>query len=129
MADSLSCLKEVGAMQAVLGESHAAYILDEALGGMAEAERDEVDAETQRCLKACNARIDGLKQQAVAASAADVAGGQLQAHYQAMVQVLLEQLQEVAKLFDVHRSHRLQRAADARESRVGGMPRRARTTD
>ena len=56
-ADSLSCLQEVGAMQAVLRESHAAYVLDEALGGMAEAERDGVDAETQRCLKASNSRI------------------------------------------------------------------------
>ena len=55
-ADSLSCLQEVGAMQAVLRESHAAYVLDEALGGMAEAERDGVDAETQRCLKVSNAR-------------------------------------------------------------------------
>ena len=54
-ADSLSCLQEVGAMQAVLRESHAAYVLDEALGGMAEAERDGVDAETQRCLKVSNA--------------------------------------------------------------------------
>ena len=36
-ADSLSCLQEVGAMHAVLRESHAAYVLDEALGGMAEA--------------------------------------------------------------------------------------------
>ena len=60
-ADSLSCLQEVGAMQAVLRESHAAYVLDEALGGMAEAERDGVDAETQRCLKASNSRIDALK--------------------------------------------------------------------
>ena len=54
-ADSLSCLQEVGAMHAVLRESHAAYVLDEALGGMAEAERDGVDAETQRCLKASTA--------------------------------------------------------------------------
>ena len=124
-ADSLSCLQEVGAMQAVLRESHAAYVLDEALGGMAEAERDGVDAETQRCLKASNSRIDALKQQAVAASAAagvDAAGEQreqLRAHYQAMVQLLLEQLQGVATLFDDHRSHRLQKAAEAREARVG----------
>ena len=54
-ADSLSCLQEVSAMHAVLRESHAAYVLDEALGGMAEAERDGVDAETQRCLKASTA--------------------------------------------------------------------------
>ena len=63
-ADSLSCLQEVGAMHAVLRESHAAYVLDEALGGMAEAERDGVDAETQRCLKASTAHAHTHARQA-----------------------------------------------------------------
>ena len=86
---------------------------------MGEAERDEVDAETQGFLKACNARIDSLKLQAVAASASDKAGGQLQSHYQGMLQLLYEQLQEVAQLYDVLRSFRLQKAVNAREARVG----------
>ena len=59
---------------------------------------------------------------ASAAAGVDAAGEQreqLRAHYQAMVQLLLEQLQGVATLFDDHRSHRLQKAAEAREARVG----------
>ena len=76
--DALSCLQKIGTMQNFLRDNHAAYLLDDGLNGMSEPERDEVDAETQRFLKACNERIDGLKLQAVAESAGAKSGGQLQ---------------------------------------------------
>lgn len=117
--DALSCLEKIATMAGFLRDNHAAYLLDDELRGMSEAERDEIDAETQRFLKACNDRIDGLKQQAVAATAREKTGGQLQTHYQAMLQLLYERLQEVAQVFDVHRGHRLQKAVDAKEARVG----------
>ena len=117
--DALSCLEKIATMAGFLRDNHAAYLLDDELRGMSEAERDEIDAETQRFLKACNDRIDGLKQQAVAATVRETAGGQLQTHYQAMLQLLYERLQEVAQVFDVHRGHRLQKAVDAKEARLG----------
>ena len=87
-SDALSCLQNIGSMQTFLLGSQSTYLLDDELRGMSEAERDEVDAETQRFLKACNARIDGLKLQAVAASGSAKAGGQLQAHHQSMLQLV-----------------------------------------
>ena len=117
--DALSCLEKIAMMAGFLRENHAAYLLDDELRGMSEAERDEIDAETQRFLKTCNDRIDGLKQQAVAATVREKTGGQLQTHYQAMLQLLYERLQEAAQVFDVHRGHRLQKAVDAKEARVG----------
>ena len=86
--DALSCLQKIGTMHNFLHDNHAAYLLDDGLHGMTDAERDEVDAETQRFLKVCNERIDGLKQQAVAASASDKASGQLQSHHQSMLQLV-----------------------------------------
>ena len=44
---------------------------------------------------------------------------QVRAHRQAMLQLLYERLQEVSVVFDELRGHRLQKAVEARERKLG----------
>ena len=86
--DALSSLQSIRTVQSFLQDSHAAYMLDDILEGMSEAERDDVDAEASGVLKACGEGVDRLRQ--AASAAGDAAGEQLRLHRQAMLQLLQE---------------------------------------
>ena len=115
--DALSSLQSIRTVQSFLQDSHAAYMLDDILEGMSEAERDDVDAEASGVLKACGEGVDRLRQ--AASAAGDAAGEQLRLHRQAMLQLLQERLREAITLFDTHRNYRLQRAQQERDARLG----------
>ena len=112
-----------------LREVRASYLIEDGPQGMSEAERDEIDAEAQHILRACGERIDGVKRLVSTAPAGradgsvggskQTAGVQLMAHRQATLQLLYEQLSRVAAIFDEHRGHRLKRAAEVRDQRLG----------
>eukprot|EP00966_Prymnesium_polylepis_P094239 2181379-Prymnesium_polylepis.1 len=107
-SDALGTLEKIAMMYGFLRDNHAAYMLDNELHGMSDAERDEVDAESQRFIKACGERIDTLRRQAAAAAAeatsssllAGAFGGaapqesQLSQHEQAVVGQLYERLKQ-----------------------------------
>lgn len=119
-------LQKIRSTAQFLRDSHAAYLMDDGMhGGMSEAERDDVDAETQRFLQACGESIEGLKQHAAAeageltAKGRPVVSAQLSAHRQATLQLLYDQLKRVASIFDEHRGYRLRRATEERDRRLG----------
>lgn len=115
--ESHAALQAIRTTASFLRDTHAAYLMEDGNpNGMSDAERDDIDAETQQFLTACTERIDKLKRQA--ASHGDV-GVQVNAHRQATLQLLYEQLGRVASVFDEHRGHRLRRAAEARDQRLG----------
>ena len=118
--EALTALQAISATAGHLRETNAAYPLDDWPPSLTEAERDEIDAETQHLLTACGERIDALK--GLAAAGTSSAGGssvQLAAHRQAALQLLYEELGRVAAIFDVHRGQRLKRAAQQRDQRLG----------
>ena len=118
--EALTALQAISATAGHLRETNAAYPLDDWPPSLTEAERDEIDAETQHLLTACGERVDALK--GLAAVGTSSAGGssvQLAAHRQAALQLLYEELGRVAGVFDVHRGHRLKRAAQQRDQRLG----------
>eukprot|EP00965_Chrysotila_dentata_P209610 6185396-Pleurochrysis_carterae.AAC.1 len=118
--DALATLHKIEAMARFLRDHHAAYVLDDGLYGMSDEERDEMDKEGESSLAICSTRIEQLKQLAIACQgAADGPGRQRALVHQAMVQLLFEQLKEVAGVFDEHRRLRIQRAAEARERLLG----------
>jgi len=117
-------LQKIRATAQFLHDSHAAYLMDDGMhGGMSEADRDEVDEETQRFLQICGSRLEALKITASEAGESASSGvddsPQLSAHRQATLQLLYEQLKRVAGIFDEHRGHRLRRATEARDQRLG----------
>ena len=135
-SNSLETMKQIHTMADFLRENHTAYLLDDGLYGMSDAERDEIDAETQRFLRACGERIDRLKQLATVVGTGeedDEGSGdspptpsvQLTAHRQAALQILYDRLRCVTAVADEHRGHRLQRATEARDQRVGSAARAA----
>mmetsp|Transcript_5043 Transcript_5043/g.11013 ORF Transcript_5043/g.11013 Transcript_5043/m.11013 type:complete len:304 (+) Transcript_5043:178-1089(+) len=118
--DALATLHKIEAMARFLRDHHAAYVLDDGLYGMSDEERDEMDKEGESSLAICSTRIEQLKQLAIACQGdADGPGRQRALVHQAMVQLLFEQLKEVAGVFDEHRRLRIQRAAEARERLLG----------
>ncbi|KAL1527760.1 hypothetical protein AB1Y20_009145 [Prymnesium parvum] len=126
LSDALSTLQSIVVMHHFLRDTHASYLLDDELHGMSDAERDEIDAECQRFIRTCSERIDKLQQQQQAAASGSgyrifrsAAETQLQQHERAVVGCLYDRLKDVTALFDQHRGHRLRRAAEQRERRVG----------
>ena len=116
-AESHAALKAIHTTASFLRDTHAAYLMEDGNpNGMTDAERDEIDAETQQFLSACTQRIDKLKAQSAGEAGVGV---QLNAHRQATLQLLYEQLGRVAAVFDEHRGHRMRRASEARDQRLG----------
>lgn len=127
-------LTKIETMSSFLRDNHTAYVLDDGLHGMTEAERDEVDSETKLFLKACGERIDRLRAQSAedaAASEPRPSGGvpQLAAHRRGLLEFLHTMLQRVTAVFDEHRGLRLQRAVDERDTRLGAAALAAGTFD
>ncbi len=84
-----------------------------------QAERDQLDAESEGFVRVCSGDIDALKSDAAALGGS----AQQRAHRQAMLQLLYDKLQGIATLLDRQRGQRLQRAVDAREARLGAASR------
>ena len=104
-----------------LRDIRALYLLEDGPQGMSEAERDDIDSETQRILLMCGKRIDGLRPLACGTDDGGIPtpAGQLAAHQQAVLKVLCDQLSRLASVFDELRGHRLRQAASARDQRLG----------
>ena len=84
-----------------------------------QAERDQLDTESEGFVRVCSGDIDALKSDAAALGGS----AQQRAHRQAMLQLLYDKLQGIAMLLDRQRGQRLQRAVDAREARLGAASR------
>ena len=125
--EALATMQKIRTISTFLRENHSKYMLDDELHGMSESERDEVDAETQRFLKVFGERVDALKKQVSSSvsSGHGLFGGspapasQLTRHQQAVHQLLYESLQQVAAKFDEYKGHRLKRATEQRDRKVG----------
>ena len=121
-AEALATLQKIITMSKFLRDNHSAYMLDDDLHGMTDAERDEVDAESQRFLKSCSERVDVLRQMVHSSqgntrgflSSPSTAVSQAAGHQHAVIQLLFERLQQVAVVFDGHRGHRLRCGAGSR---------------
>ena len=114
--EASSTLQKIRTTGNFLRERHSASLLDDGLNSMSDAERDEIDAETQQFLQVCSERIDDLKEHAVAHS--DASSPQLTQHQQATVQLLYEHLQRVASIFEEQRGARLRPTVETRDQRL-----------
>ncbi|KAL3929164.1 MAG: hypothetical protein SGPRY_002074 [Prymnesium sp.] len=119
-------LRSVGHMRDLLLSSREAYLLEDELRGMSEAQRDEIDAETTRFVNTCSQRIAALDAQLKTPPAGvsrflfeSADSPQRREHERAVVGLLYEGLKGVISIFDEHRGHRLRRAAEERDRRVG----------
>ncbi|EOD36093.1 hypothetical protein EMIHUDRAFT_226983 [Emiliania huxleyi CCMP1516] len=141
-AGALEAHSRIGEMVRRLRASHAAYVLDDGLNGLTEAERDALDGEGERVLGSSREAIERLAKSlaksvgggasareadsgdAVAGEAVETRGGerggQPQQHRKAMLDSLNDELRELGRrlLRDAQRASRLKRAMEALEGRL-----------
>lgn len=133
-AEASATLQAISMTASQMQELQEQYALDEDELNLTEAERDEVDAETQGLLAACGERLEALKQLAAAEAklqqherSSSGSGGarpsipQQVEHRQALLKMLYERLGEVAGVFNEHRAERVRRAAKLRDQRLGSL--------